>query len=92
MKHLLLLGLFFGLAQAGFIPGDGCGSTTEIVTIDKLPEDPEDLAALKCVQTSDEEGLQRLTDSKAGIRGIKHISSQRVSFRTNLIPKKKAMH
>ena len=49
----------------GIIPGDGCGHAGSPFThMDKLPEDPSELAALSCVLTTDMEGVRRFRDAR----------------------------
>ena len=51
-------------SRTGFITGRGCGSITPITRMDKLPEDPEEVAKLACVITPDVDGLRKRCNAK----------------------------
>lgn len=72
MLWLALLALM-GSCIGFFIPGPGCGTAqNEIKVMDKLPEDPTELAALFCVMTEDYEGYKRWRDAIPGLCLMKY--------------------
>lgn len=46
---LLMAVCCLGSKMVGYIKGPGCGMSTPITVIDKMPEDPEEIKKLKCV-------------------------------------------
>lgn len=81
---LVLMGTCFGY----FIPGPGCGTAqNEIKVMDKLPEDPSELAALFCVMTEDYDGYKRWRDAIPGLGFTKRVLLNSICRASMICPK-----